>query len=106
MWFWKRKKKKNASAESQESPSDELLEEILAGYRAEMAELYENRRRRAIARAGMTEEELIASLANDYAEVYADATAEGMDIVTVGDEELTEDGETEDGEAEEGEGEE
>ena len=66
-----------------EEELDPVLEEILAGYRAEMEELYENRRRRAIARAGMTEEELIASLVGDLGEVISDAEVNGVEIVTL-----------------------
>lgn len=62
---------------------DPVLEEILAGYRAEMAELYENRRRRAIERANMTEEELIASLVGDLGEVISDAEVNGVEIVAI-----------------------
>lgn len=63
------------------------LDAILADYRAELRELEENRRRRAIERAGMTEEEIIASMAAEYAAIYEDAIANGMEILTVGDEE-------------------
>lgn len=87
--------------EETEVPEDErfdpVIEEILAGYRAQMEELYENRRRRAIARAGMTDEELVASLVGDLEAVRADAEAIGMEIVT-----LPEDGEG-DGEEDEDE---
>lgn len=65
--------------------ADPIIAEALAGYRAQMEELYENRRRRAIARAGMTEEELVASLTADYEAVLADAEARGVEIITVGD---------------------
>jgi hypothetical protein len=71
------------------------LDAILADYRAELRELYENRRRRAIERAGMTEDEIGASMAAEYAAIYEDARANGMEILTVGD------GEDEDGEDEE-----
>ena len=81
--------------EETEVELDPVIEEILAGYRAQMEELYENRRRRAIARAGMTDEELIASMVGDLEAVRADAEAIGMDIVT-----LPEDGEG-DGDSEE-----
>ncbi len=71
------------------------LDAILADFRAELRELKENRRRRAAARAGMTEEELVASMAAEYAAIYEDALANGMDIMLVGD------GDNEDGEDEE-----
>lgn len=67
----------------EEERLDPVIEEILAQYRAEMEELYENRRRRAIARAGMTDEELAASLVGDLEAVRADAEAIGMEIVTL-----------------------
>lgn len=81
--------------ELEEEGLDPEIEAILAGYRAQMEELYENRRRRAIARAGMTDEELVASMVGDLQEVLADAEAIGMEIVT-----LPGDGEDGDGEEE------
>ena len=84
----------NESTEEEGSGlTDEALEAILADFRAELDELYENRRRRSIARSQMTDEELIASLAGDYAEVRDHAAAEGMEILTVGDGEEGEGGE-------------
>lgn len=80
------------------------IEEILANYRAELDELYENRRKRAIIRSQMTEEEIIASMEIDLLDVYEHALENGMDIVEIGSEELDqpldEDGEDDNGEDE------
>lgn len=81
--------------EEGDAPEGVDLDAILADYRAELRELEENRRRRAIERAGMTEDEIIASMAAEYAAIYEDAIATGMDIMLVGDEE-DEDGNEED----------
>ena len=67
------------------------LAAILADYQAELAELYENRRRRAKERENMTEEELIAAMVGDLEAVLADATENGMDIITIGGDDEDED---------------
>ena len=74
-------KGEDTEAEDGELPPE--IEAILADFRAEMEELYENRRRRAIARAGMTDEELIASMMGDLEEVRSDAEATGVEIITL-----------------------
>lgn len=68
--------------EAEDIELDPVIAEALAGYRAQLEELYENRRRRAIERANMTEEELIASLVGDLGAVAADAGESGVEIVT------------------------
>ena len=65
------------------------IEAILADYRAELEELYENRRKRSIIRSQMTEEQLIASMEIDLLDVYNDALENGMDVVTIGDSEFS-----------------
>ena len=79
-------KKIDTTPEEEGELSPELLA-ILADYRAELDELYENRRRRAKERENMTEEEIIASMVGDLEAVLADATENGMDIITIGDDE-------------------
>ena len=84
----KRKIGATPAGESGDTTEEEMspeLARIIADYQAELAELYENRRRRAAARANMTEEELIASMVADLEAVYADAEENGMDIVVIGD---------------------
>ena len=80
-------------SESGEETLSPELQALLAEYRAEMDDLYESRRRRAEAYANMTEEEIVASMTADLEAVLADALENGMDIITVGDDE--EDGEEE-----------
>lgn len=63
------------------------IEQILADFRAELDELYENRRKRAIIRSQMTEEEIIASMEIDLLDVYNDALENGMNIVEIGSDE-------------------
>ena len=79
------KTKKDASLEKggEKTPLSPTLEELLAGYEAEMEALYENRRRRAAERANMSEEEQLAAMVADYEAVYADARESGMDIITL-----------------------
>ena len=59
------------------------LERLAAELQAELDDLYESRRRRAIERASMTEEEQIAAMTADLEAVLADALENGMDIVTI-----------------------
>ena len=54
-----------------------------AELQAELDDLYESRRRRAIERASMTEEEQIAAMTADLEAVLADALENGMDIVAI-----------------------
>ena len=79
-------KKIDTTPEEEGELSPELLA-ILADYRAELDELYENRRRRAKERENMTEEEIIAAMTSDLEAVLADALENGMDIITIGDDE-------------------
>lgn len=65
--------------------AEAIIAEALAGYRSQLEELYENRRRRAIARANMTEEELVASLMGDCEAVLADAEENGVTVITLPD---------------------
>ena len=90
-------KKIDTTPEEEGELSPELAA-ILADYRAELDELYENRRRRAKERENMTEEEIIAAMTSDLEAVLADATENGMDIITIGDDDEDE-GEEEGGEA-------
>ena len=85
-------KKIDTTPEEEGELSPELLA-ILADYQAELDELYENRRRRAKERENMTEEEIIASMVGDLEAVLADATENGMDIITIGDDEDEDEGE-------------
>ena len=86
-----------------------MLDQAIAEYRRELEELEESRRQRAIRRAGMTEEEILADMVADLEAVLADAEANGMSIIRVGDDEDedgNEDGdgnEDEDGTEEDGE---
>ena len=90
-------KKIDTTPEEEGELSPELAA-ILADYRAELDELYESRRRRAKERENMTEEEIIAAMTSDLEAVLADATENGMDIITIGDDDEDE-GEEEGGEA-------
>ena len=85
-------KKIDTTPEEEGELSPELLA-ILADYRAELDELYENRRRRAKERENMTEEEIIAAMTSDLEAVLADALDNGMDIITIGDDEDEDEGE-------------
>ena len=90
-------KKIDTTPEEEGELSPELLA-ILADYQAELDELYENRRRRAKERENMTEEEIIAAMTSDLEAVLADALENGMDIITIGDDDEDE-GEEDGGEA-------
>ena len=90
-------KKIDTTPEEEGELSPELAA-ILADYRAELDELYESRRRRAKERENMTEEEIIAAMTSDLEAVLADALENGMDIITIGDDDEDE-GEEEGGEA-------
>ena len=59
------------------------LERLAAELQAELDDLYESRRRRAIERASMTEEEQVAAMTADLEAVLADALENGMDIITI-----------------------
>ena len=59
------------------------LERLAAELQAELDDLYESRRRRAIERAYMTEEEQVAAMTADLEAVLADALENGMDIVAI-----------------------
>ena len=74
-------KTKNRAGESGLDQS--TLERLAAELQAELDDLYASRRRRAIERASMTEEEQIAAMTADLEAVLADALENGMDIVTI-----------------------
>ena len=59
------------------------LERLAAELQAGLDDLYESRRRRAIERASMTEEEQVAAMTADLEAVLADALENGMDIITI-----------------------
>ena len=62
--------------------TDEELEKIIQMYQQELAELKENRKRKAARRANMTEEELIADMVAEAKVVAEDAEKSGVRTVT------------------------
>ena len=77
------KTKKETNETNSGGLDQSTLERLAAEYQAELDDLYESRRRRAIARASMTEEEQLAAMVADLEAVYADALENGMDIITI-----------------------
>lgn len=78
------KRKRNADARVGGGLDEKTMERLAAEMQAELDDLYENRRRRAAERAAMSDDEIRAAMVADLEAVLADAAENGMDIITVG----------------------
>ncbi|MBQ8424544.1 MAG: hypothetical protein IJX17_00810 [Clostridia bacterium] len=62
---------------------EKLLEELIKGYREELADLEEIRAENAARYAGLSEEEYVDQLTKDYEEVYEHAKNNGVTIAVI-----------------------
>ena len=76
--------KKKRGTETGGGLDEKTMDRLAAECQAELDELYENRRRRAAERAAMSDDEIRAAMVADLEAVLADAAENGMDIITVG----------------------